>query len=92
MKHCPETKTIYTEDALALSSVCVTGDFLFSIAKIFVDRSAHREIARIASIFKNAAKDDRSNYGPISILPFATRLFYKLLFNRFCVYLYANQW
>ena len=71
----PETKTIYTEDSLALSSVYLTDDFRFSIATIFVARSAHREIARIASILKNGAKDDRSNYGPISILPFATRLF-----------------
>ena len=49
------------------------------------------KIARIAPIFKNGAKDERSNYRPISVLPFVTRLFEKLLFNQLYVYLNANK-
>ena len=48
-------------------------------------------MARIASIFKNGAMDDRSNYWLISILPFVTRLFEKLIFNQLCMYLNANK-
>ena len=49
------------------------------------------KIARIAPIFKNGAKDERSNYGPISILLFVTRLFDKLVFNQLYLYLDANK-
>ena len=49
------------------------------------------KIARIASIFKSGARDDRSNYRPISVLPFITRLFEKLIFNQFYQYLDANK-
>ena len=42
-------------------------------------------------IFYNVAKDDRSNYKPISILPFVSRLFEKLIFTQFYVYLNANK-
>ena len=45
------------------------------------------KIARIAPIFKGGAKDDRSNYLPISILPFISRLFEKLILNQF-----MNTW
>ena len=36
-----------------------------------------------------SAKDDRSNYRPISVLPFISRLFEKLIFNQFYEYLDA---
>ena len=49
------------------------------------------KIARIAPIFKGGAKDDRSNYRPISVLPFISRLFEKLIFNQFYEYLDANK-
>ena len=49
------------------------------------------KIARIAPIFKSGAKDDRSNYRPISVLPFMSRLFEKLIFNQFYEYLDANK-
>ena len=49
------------------------------------------KIVRIAPIFKNKARDDRSNYRPISVLPFITRLFEKLIFNQFYDYLDANK-
>ena len=41
------------------------------------------KIAPIAPIFKNGARDDRSNYRPISVLPFITILFQKLILNQF---------
>ena len=49
------------------------------------------KIARIAPIFKSGARDDRSNHRPISVLPFISRLFEKLIFNQFYEYLDANQ-
>ena len=49
------------------------------------------KIARIAPIFKSGAKDVRSNYRPISVLPFISRLFEKLIFNQFYEYLDANK-
>ena len=49
------------------------------------------KIARIAPIFKSGAKDDRSNYRPISVLPFISRLFEKVIFNQFYEYLDANK-
>ena len=49
------------------------------------------KIARIAPIFKSGARDDRSNYGPISVLPFMSRLFEKLIFNQFYEYLDVNK-
>ena len=36
-------------------------------------------------------KDDRSNYRPISVLPFISMLFQKLIFNQFYEYLDANK-
>ena len=49
------------------------------------------KIARIAPIFKSGGKDDRSNYTPISVLPFISRLFEKLIFNQCYEYLGANK-
>ena len=49
------------------------------------------KIARIAPIFKSGAKDDRSNYRPISVLPFISSSFEKLIFNQFYEYLDANK-
>ena len=49
------------------------------------------EIARIAPIFKSGARDDKSNYRTISVHPFVSRLFEKLIFNQFYEYLDANK-
>ena len=49
------------------------------------------KIARIAPIFKSGARDDNSNYRPISVLPFISRLFEKLIFNQFYEYLDSNK-
>ena len=49
------------------------------------------KIASIAPIFKSGARDDRSNYRPISVLPFISRLFEKLIFNQCYEYLDANK-
>ena len=49
------------------------------------------KIARIASIFNSGARDDKSNYRPISVLPFISRLLEKFIFNRFYEYLDANR-
>ena len=42
-------------------------------------------------MFKSGAKDDRSSYRPISVLPFISRLFEKLIFNQFYKYLDSNK-
>ena len=44
------------------------------------------KLARIAPIFKSDARDDRSNYRPISVLLFKSRLFEKLIFNQLYEY------
>ena len=49
------------------------------------------KIARIAFIFKSGTRDDRLTYRPISVLPFISRLFEKLIFNQFYEYLDANK-
>ena len=49
------------------------------------------KIARIAPIFKSDARVDRSNYRPISVLSFMSRLFEKLIFNQFYEYLAVNK-
>ena len=41
------------------------------------------KIARVAPIFNSGQRDDRSNYRPISVLPFISRLFDKPLYNQF---------
>ena len=49
------------------------------------------KIARIAPVFKNSAKVEKSNYRPISALPILTRLFEKLIFSQLYMYLDANE-
>ena len=49
------------------------------------------KIARVAPIFKSGKSDDRSNYGPISVLPFLSRVFEKLVFNQLYEYLDKNK-
>ena len=49
------------------------------------------KIARIAPIFKSGARDDRSNYTPISVLPYISRLLEKLIFEQFYEYLDTNK-
>ena len=45
------------------------------------------KIARVAPIFKSGQSDDRSNYRPISVLPFLSRVFEKLVYNQVYEYL-----
>ena len=49
------------------------------------------KIARVAPIFKSGQFDDRSNYRPISVLPFLSRVFEKLVFNQLYEYLDKNK-
>ena len=49
------------------------------------------KIARVAPIFKSGQSDDRSNYRPISVLPFLSRLFEKVVFNQLYEYLDKNK-
>ena len=58
------------------------------VTGIFPDRW---KIARVAPIFKSGQSDDRSNYRPILVLPFLTRIFEKLVFNQLYDYLDKNK-
>ena len=49
------------------------------------------KIARVAQIFRSIQSDDRSNYRPISVLPFLSRVFEKLVFNQLYEYLDKNK-
>ncbi len=48
-------------------------------------------VARVAPIFKSGQRDDRSNYRPISVLPFLARVFEKLVYNQVYEYLDKNK-
>ena len=49
------------------------------------------KIARVAPIFISGQSNDRSNYRPISVLPFLSRVFEKLIYNQLCDYLDKNR-
>ena len=49
------------------------------------------KVARVAPIFKNGEQNDRSNYRPISVLPFLSRVFKKLFYNQLYEYLDKNK-
>ena len=49
------------------------------------------KVARVAPIFKEGLSDDRSNYRPISVLPAASRLFEKLVYDQLYRYLDENK-
>ena len=49
------------------------------------------KIARVATIFKSGQTDDRSKYRPISVLPFVSRVFEKLIYNQPYDYLDGNK-
>ena len=49
------------------------------------------KIARVAPIFKSGQTNDRSNYRPISVLPFVSRVFEKLIYNQLYDYLDRNK-
>ena len=40
------------------------------------------KIVRVSPIFKGGTENDRTNYSPISVLPFLSRLFEKLVYNQ----------
>ena len=50
-----------------------------------------RKVARVSPIFKEGLSDDRSNYRPISVLPAASRLFEKLVYDQLYRYLDENK-
>ena len=47
--------------------------------------------ARVAPIFKSGPTNDRSNYRPISVLPFVSRVFEKLIYKQLYDYLDRNK-
>ena len=49
------------------------------------------KIAKVAPIFKSGQSTDRSNYRPISVLPFLSRTFEKLVYNHLYDYLDKNR-
>ena len=49
------------------------------------------KIARVAPIFKSGQSYDRSNYRPISVLPFLSTVFEKLIYNQLYDYLDKNR-
>ena len=49
------------------------------------------KIARVVPIFESVQSNDRSNYRPISVLPFLSRVFEKLIYNQLCDYLDKNR-
>ena len=49
------------------------------------------KIARIASIYKEGDKSEKSNYRPISVLPVISRLFERLVYNQLCQHLNSNN-
>ena len=49
------------------------------------------KLAHVSPIFKSGQRDDRSYYRPISILPFISRLFEKLLYAQVYDHLNTNN-
>ena len=49
------------------------------------------KIARVAPIFLTGQTDDRSNYRPLSVLLFVSRVFEKLIYNQLYDYLDGNK-
>jgi len=45
------------------------------------------KIAKVVHIYKSGHKDQLSNYHPISILPFFSKILEKVVYNRFFKYL-----
>ena len=48
------------------------------------------KIAKIAPIFKDGDKPDKSNHRPISLLPVLSRIFEKVVYNQLYKYLKEN--
>ena len=68
----------------------VIGESLCNIFNLFIATGVFPEcsrIARVAPMFRTGQSDDRSNYRPISVLPFLSRVFEKLVFNQLYEYL-----
>ena len=49
------------------------------------------KVARVTPILKNGEQTDRSNYRPISVLPFLSRVFEMLVYNQLYEYLDENK-
>ena len=49
------------------------------------------KVARVVPILKEGLSDDRSNYRPISVLPVASRLFEKVVYDQLYRYLDENK-
>ena len=49
------------------------------------------KIVRVSTIFKDGLESDRTNYKPISVHPFLSRLFKKLIYNQLYDHLGTNN-
>ena len=79
----------FTNIAFPVISQPLCDIFNFSIyTGIFPDSW---KTARVAPIFKNGERDDRSNYRPISVLPVLSRLFERLVYDQLYNHLDKNK-
>src|SRR6218665_1761382 len=49
------------------------------------------KIAKVIPIYKKGERDDLTNYRPISILPYFSKYFEKLMYNRLYEYIVKNN-
>ena len=67
-------------------------NILFDIFKVSIKQGIFPDslkIAKVTPIFKSGAKDNRSNYHPISILPLFSKVLKRIMYNR--VYNHLNS-
>ena len=64
---------------------------LFNLSFISGKFPTDWKIARVATIYKRGARDDCSNYRPISVLPVLSRAFEKVVYNQLCNDLNSNR-
>ena len=60
-------------------------NILFHISKVSIKQGIfpdHLKIAKVTPIFKSGAKDNVSNYRPISILPVFSKVLERIMYNR----------
>ena len=88
MNQTKTTKSVGTEKISSYSLKLAVPYVSKSIAKLLnISTSISKlpeswKTAKATSIFKEGDKGERSNYGPISVLPVLTRLYEKVIFNQ----------